>query len=263
MRLSRVALVAAILLVPSVTVGVVLHRSQGTTKPDVSPPAATEAVEVTARLAPYRNVVFPEPADRSAAPAATCDSAMAAMQALGGVPALFGRLEVTFRATRPVQLRIDEITVETVRRESRQLASVAGCIDAVPPVVHPGDPDFNEQFDFGPDSYFTPVIRLADQFTGTAPAVTVPSSGPTPIDEMTFDFRRGSVGTIPVYLLTSGGPSFRTGFQVTVDLTVNGVSHHRTLTDAANPFWIYQANFRQGDGPIFQWSELTKTWQTF
>jgi hypothetical protein len=265
--LRRVALAAVILVVPSVMVGVaVVHRSKSiSTTPPASVPTATDAVAVTARLEPYHSVVFTKRLDPSAAPPAkTCQSAMSAMQALGGSPAFVGRLKITFQATRTVQLRIDKITVLTVRRENVKVTAVATCAESETPSPFPGEPTFNESFPFGSggSSYTTPVVILADQFATTAPPMVIPFFDPTPINETTFDLRSGTTNTVPIYLLASGGPTFRTGLQIAVDLTINDLPHHQTLTNAGTLFWLYESGFRQGDGPIRQWTPTTKTWQT-
>ncbi|BCJ51381.1 hypothetical protein Asp14428_28560 [Actinoplanes sp. NBRC 14428] len=118
--LRRVALAAAILLVPSVVVGVVAARRSAPagTAPQPSASRPEEPVTLTAALEPYQIVVFPGKLDPSAAPPAdSCRSAMAAMRGLGGVPAIVGRLAVAFRAARTVQLSVDKVSIVTVRRE--------------------------------------------------------------------------------------------------------------------------------------------------
>jgi len=260
----RIALAAALLVVPSliVVVAVVARRA----KPAVtSAPAAAEAVAVTAGLDPYHSLAFTELSPSAPPAAETCEAAMSAMEQLGGHPAFVGRLRITLRATRSVQLRVDKVTILTVRREDAQVAAMATCAEPETPSPTPGETAFDETFPFGSDgfSYFTPVVRLTDQYATSAPPIVVPFVDPTSIDDSTFDFRAGTTGVIPVYVLSAGGPTFRSGFQVAVDLTINGLLHHETLTDAGAPFWLYETGFRQGDGPIHRWTPGTKTWQSF
>jgi len=273
MNPRRAAATAAILVVPSIVVAVVV-ATRRSAPPDAGRPAApapvsapaAEAVEVTGRLEPYQSVVFTSPLDPSAAPAAaSCRAAMSAMQKLGAAPAHIGRLTIGFRATRTVQLRVTKVTVRTVRREDARLTAVASCAAEPVPTPLPGDPVFNESFKFGSDGYSfeVPVLRLADQQAETVPPMEVAVSEPVEIGETTVAFRIGDTTAIPVYLLTSGGPTFRTGIEIDVDLTVNGVAHRRTVTDGGAPFWMYEANFRVGDGPIRQWLPANRTWRSF
>ncbi|MFF0232989.1 hypothetical protein [Micromonospora sp. NPDC005254] len=264
----RIVLLTVVLLVPSLLTALLVVRNEGRHQPsgtpDVQPvdTASTPPATVRADVVPFQigALAMPLKTGEKPPPARTCAEAMNWMRAIGGAAIGEARAEISIRVPRRVQVNVRDIRVRTVDSEAVDPRAAVVCTNSDYTVdPRPGNWRFAETFGIlgAPASTKTEVVQLArPEESVDRPAVRMSYLGVTSED---LDVPAGGDLRVPFYVTGHGGPAHRIGFQIEVDVTINGVQETHILDDGGRPFSLYDSTLRYLDAN-YDWLADKREW---